>query len=378
MAGPARKRRVTSAALWDEAPKGGVIPILIVSYRTPGDIRDCLASLDTLQADPPAAIFICENGGPAAWESLCRTLLAPNGGCVRSRCRAPRLGTRLGKIACLELAGSGRTVFVAQATGNLGYSGGLNAWLEPLMDNADWPGCWILNPDALASADSLAALLAETGSNKLGLTGSRLTDRLAHPQRGIVGLCWQRLLARTAAVTMSKAATDHRRGGPAARSRITSPSGASVYITRRTLTDIYPLDERYFLFFEDVDWGVRATRAGHRVGYAFDSVVAHLGGGSTGTRSFGYGGSRLSVYLSFRNRLLFVQTHYPGWFAYTSLLSVLHAVRVAPHGAFIPAIKGIAAGLRGETGRPDWLIDVHVVPHGRGSDHVRQYETIDP
>ena len=131
-----------------------------------------------------------------------------------------------------------------------------------------------------------------------------------------------------------------------------------------------PLDERYFLFYEDLDWGIRAIRAGHGVGYAFDSVVTHKGGGSTGTKSVGYG-SRLSVYLQFRNRLVFVQTHYPGWFVYTGLFSILHALRAARHGAFAPAIEGILAGLRGETGRPDWLVHTHVVPRESGGTQGR-------
>ena len=191
-----------SPSLHEGARHAGPIPILIVSYRTPGDVRDCLASLDALPTTPATAIYICENGGPLAWEALCDTLLAPNGGCVRTDAAAPEIGSRLNNIACLARAGNGRAVFIGQAVGNLGYAGGLNAWLAPLMNNAEWPGCWILNPDTTISPGSLAALLHCADRGKLGVTASRLADRIIDPSHSIVGLRWQSLLARTKAVVV--------------------------------------------------------------------------------------------------------------------------------------------------------------------------------
>jgi N-acetylglucosaminyl-diphospho-decaprenol L-rhamnosyltransferase len=40
------------------------------------------------------------------------------------------------------------------------------------------------------------------------------------------------------------------------------------------------LDERFFLYFEDVDWCLRVRRAGWRVVYQPEIQVTHLGGAS--------------------------------------------------------------------------------------------------
>ena len=48
----------------------------------------------------------------------------------------------------------------------LGYAGGINAWLAPLLELGGWKGAWILNPDTTPEAHALAALVmrAETAT----------------------------------------------------------------------------------------------------------------------------------------------------------------------------------------------------------------------
>jgi GT2 family glycosyltransferase len=348
------------------------VPIVIVSYRTPNDVNACLNSLGALDAVPSSEIYICENGGAGAWNELCKCLLAPGGTCVESGLPRPPTGNRLLGVACLKLRESGRLVFVGQATENLGYSGGINAWLESLAFGSTWEGCWILNPDAVAAPGSLSALVREARDQDFGMVGSRLLCKVATPGEGIVGLRWQRVLARTVSVVLRRNSAESRMG----RQRMTAASGASVYVTRPCLEQIAPFDERYFLYFEDLDWGVTAQRAGYLVGFAHDSIVIHAGGGSTGARSVGYGGSRLAVYLQFRNRLLFVSSHYPRWVLWTALISWMHALRLVAHRAFLPAAEGILGGLRGESGRPDWLVDVHKVPKSTLSSRRERFKSM--
>ena len=42
-------------------------PIIIVSYRTPFDMAQCIAALDHNVAQP-FEVYVCENGGAAAWD----------------------------------------------------------------------------------------------------------------------------------------------------------------------------------------------------------------------------------------------------------------------------------------------------------------------
>ena len=59
-------------------------------------------------------------------------------------------------------------------------------------------------------------------------------------------------------------------------------SGACFMVRRAMLDQIGLLDERYFMFSEEIDLCARAHRAGWKVVYLPGACVTHLGGGSTG------------------------------------------------------------------------------------------------
>jgi GT2 family glycosyltransferase len=62
-------------------------------------------------------------------------------------------------------------------------------------------------------------------------------------------------------------------------------SGASMMIRRQVIEDIGWMDEKFFLYFEEVDYCRRARQAGWECWYVPDSRVVHLEGASTGIRA---------------------------------------------------------------------------------------------
>jgi GT2 family glycosyltransferase len=62
--------------------------------------------------------------------------------------------------------------------------------------------------------------------------------------------------------------------------------GAAVLLRRSAVDDIGGLDERFFMYVEDLEWCWRARRAGWEVRFEPAAVVRHVGGVS-GTRRFG-------------------------------------------------------------------------------------------
>jgi GT2 family glycosyltransferase len=128
-----------------------------------------------------------------------------------------------------------------------------------------------------------------------------------------------------------------------------------MFVTRGCVEKIGMMDESYFLFFEDLDWGMRAKVVG--LGYAAASVVAHKRGTTTGSAREPASIPRLSVYLEHRNGIHFVRRHFPRTLPLRVGVSLLYAMRFlirrAPRSA-LATIEGIAAGLRGEVGRPKW------------------------
>jgi GT2 family glycosyltransferase len=78
------------------------------------------------------------------------------------------------------------------------------------------------------------------------------------------------------------------------------PCGALFLVPAEKAREIGPLDERFFLYFEETDWALRARKAGYTLHYLPNFRALHVGGASSG------GGSPLSV----------IATFHESWFKY--------------------------------------------------------------
>jgi GT2 family glycosyltransferase len=246
-------------------------------------------------------------------------------------------------------------VWIGCATENLGYAGGINAWLYHLLRIPGWKGIWVLNPDTIPDKRALAALIERAELAGKGMVGSTILDgdRPDHVRfRG--GLHWQRSVARSTAIGLGER-LDSQADIAAIEAAMDCPSGASMYVTRSCIEKIGLMDESYFLFFEDLDWGVRGKVSG--LGYASASIVAHKRGTTTGSARTLAAIPKLSVYLQHRNGIHFARRHFPWTLPARIVISFLYALRFlirrAP-GNFLNALQGIFAGLKGERGRPEW------------------------
>src|SRR5207248_73201 len=80
-------------------------------------------------------------------------------------------------------------------------------------------------------------------------------------------------------------------------------SGCAMLLRGAALERVGVLDPEFFAYHEDLDWCIRARRAGYRVAYVPRAVVSHRMHASTG------GGGYMSpiTYLCARNSILFVR-----------------------------------------------------------------------
>lgn len=99
------------------------------------------------------------------------------------------------------------------------------------------------------------------------------------------------------------------------------PNGAASLLRRAAIEAVGGFDEAYYLYYEDVDWGLRAYRLGWRTRFAPTGRVHH--GGSAATAS----DPARRRYYNVRNRLRFARLHTrPGgrawaWLATLGLLA---------------------------------------------------------
>ena len=62
-------------------PAGFKVPIIIVGFGHSDDIVKCLNAIATQRRCPKFEVFICENGGPAAFDALVKTLTEKGAPC---------------------------------------------------------------------------------------------------------------------------------------------------------------------------------------------------------------------------------------------------------------------------------------------------------
>ncbi|MEZ2202380.1 glycosyltransferase family 2 protein [Bradyrhizobium japonicum] len=346
------------------------VAILIVGFRNAEDIRDCLVALSGATGHPEFNVFICENGGRSAFHRLVERLCDTEGPCTDATKVDVQADVGLGRcseVQRLRLRTSPSNVWVACAAGNLGYAGGINLWLDRLQDVSGWNGIWVLNPDTLPETGALAALVERAASGNKGMVGSTIVDvdgTATVRCRG--GLHWQKWLTRPVAIGRGEQLNSPH-DVRAIEAAMDCPSGASMYVTRDCIEKIGPMDESYFLFSEDLDWGVRAKPCG--LGYAAASIVRHKRGTTTGSARDISAVPRFSVYLQHRNAVRFVRKHFPMALPFCAVVMVLYAVRYFVKGAWqncIAGLHGTFAGLRGEMGPPICYPEISELAESRG------------
>ena len=211
----------------------------------------------------------------------------------------------------------------------------------------------MLNPDTEPDPYALAALVERAETGKKGMVGSTILDVERPDEIRCRGLHWQRLTTRTIAIGLGEPLNSPH-DLSATEAAMDSPSGASMYVTRLCLEKIGPMDESYFIFYEDLDWGLRAKSCG--LGYATASIVWHKRGTTTGTAKCLAERPRLTTYLEHRNAIYFARRYFPWTLPIRIAVSFLTAIRFLRYraaGNFVATLEGTLAGLRGEEGRPN-------------------------
>jgi len=302
------------------------VAVVIVGFRNPADIVKCLASLN--QSDyADFEVVVCENGGRPAFEALTE---------------------RLPKV----LSG-GQSVRILLAPHNLGYGGGVNLGLAASAGADAW---WVLNPDTQPDRAALGALVA-----RLSVGDCEAVGGILHFPDGKVesfGGRWWPWGASPRPFGYG-GRLDSPVDVTAIEPRLSYVSGASMMISRRFVSATGPMREDYFLYCEEVEWGLRAKARGLRFGLAPEAKVLHYQGATTGSVEQVSRRPRMPVYLDTRNKILVTRDRFPACLPSAALVVIATSVlRFARRGAWRQigyAVSGWLAGLRGERGAPKWL-----------------------
>ena len=132
-------------------------------------------------------------------------------------------------------------------------------------------------------------------------------------------------------------------------------NGCFVMVSRRCIERIGLMDERYFLYYEDTDWCVRARRAGFKVYFAPGPAVLHkVSAGTAGMRPLlRYYCDRNSFFYARRNMPWYAVPVYGTVFALRVLYRLMVAARSRDREAWrfaVHTLRDVIVGRQGPYG----------------------------
>ncbi|MBV8675002.1 MAG: glycosyltransferase family 2 protein [Acidobacteriaceae bacterium] len=256
---------------------------------------------------------------------------------------------RLGPSEQIDITSSSEKLILVQTGANLGFAGGNNVGLRLALSDATCRFVWLLNNDTVVAPDALGQLIARMQERpEAGICGSKLVYyRDVHKVQVLGGSIYKRWVARIGHIGAGLDATQPIEPGTV-ESRMQYVVGASMMIRRELLERIGLLDERYFLYFEELDLCTRARKA-YGLTYAHESIVYHKEGASIGTSTVkDRTQSAMAQQYASRNRILFTRIHFPfalGTVLISVLSTTLARLLAGRYGEFVQSLKGMLAGL---------------------------------
>ena len=260
-----------------QSPRVPRLSIVIVTYNSSHEIDACLASL---LAHPPSTEH----------ETLIVDNASTDGTAAAVRRRWPH-------------------VRVMDQDANIGFAGAGNVGLRQTRGEL----VLLLNPDTTVPAGALDALVASLDARPdAAVVGPRLVDA-----GGRVELSFGRMIGPLAELRQKLLVAGNRRGTPCIGpyvNRLTHRarevdwvSGACLLVRRADAEAAGWLDERYFMYAEDVDFCAAIRARGRRVLFAPDAEIVHLRGQSVASMP------RVVEAAYRRSQLAFYAKHHPRW-----------------------------------------------------------------
>ncbi|WP_026733963.1 glycosyltransferase family 2 protein [Fischerella sp. PCC 9605] len=266
--------------------------VVILNYRTPQLTIACLRSLvDEVRSLPGTRVVVVDNAsGDGSAAQIQGAIVTESWG---------------DWVSLLPLEHNG------------GYAFGNNAAIRLGLESTNPPSYFlILNPDTLVRAGALKALVNFMDEHPdVGIAGSRLEDPDGTPQRSAFRFhtIFSELDSGLRLGVITKLLSRWVVAPPVREDTYQTDwvSGASMIVRREVFASVGLLDEKYFLYFEEVDFCLQANKAGWSCWYVPASRVVHLVGQSTGVNNPNQRPKRLPKYWFDSRRRYFIKNH--GW-----------------------------------------------------------------
>lgn len=206
------------------------------------------------------------------------------------------------------------TISLLQNSENFGFAIANNIGIEYAKQKYSNDYFWILNNDTTVNRDALAKMVQKMRLDKnIGICGSTLlhfhqTD-VVQAYGGVQYSAWSGRGWHIGAGEIFDT-NETKRNNVVKKHRLDYVSGASMLISRSFLEEVGPMGDDYFLYYEELDWALRA-RGKFTLAVETSAIVHHKEGASIGTGSKNRRGSLISEFYLSKNRIRVTARYFP-------------------------------------------------------------------
>lgn len=205
----------------------------------------------------------------------------------------------LDKLDCF-LSESKLDIYFEKSDVNLGFTGGNNKLLEKVYESDDISHVLLLNNDTEVEPSFLTKLVEKLDSDETyGSIGPLVLNAI---DKNIVDSAGTSTIVNLAQGTLIGHGK-RREELDIQEKEVQYITGCALLVKFNVMKKVGFLDDTFFAYFEDIDFGVRIDYLGYKNIFYPESVVYHYGSISTGERS------EFFYFLSSRNRLIFAKKH---------------------------------------------------------------------
>ena len=194
-------------------------------------------------------------------------------------------------------------ITIVETGANLGYAGGNNAGIRYCLENLSTDFLLLLNNDTLVDPHFITRLVVASHEHpRAAVLGPKILRCEPPDVLWFAGGYWK---AHNS--SFSHVGDGEKDTGQFDEDKETDfVTGCAMLMRTSVVREIGPLDERFFLTHEDVDWCYRARSAGYSCRFVPAARVHHKV-----SASFARGRASLGIYFTARNRLLWAEMHLP-------------------------------------------------------------------
>lgn len=187
---------------------------------------------------------------------------------------------------------------------NLGFTGGNNVGIRYAMEHdADY--VWLLNNDAIVEVNTLSALIDVAEKDpSIGLVSPQVNDYSNPLKVQFRGSCFDWTTFEEISPSNNSDEVDSK----FQTGRDVTLWGTGLLIKRAVIEKVGYLDEKFFAYYEDFDYSIRALKADFRNVLHSGAKIFHKNDPSRGENKSPY-----FYYYNLRNRYLWRNVYFQGW-----------------------------------------------------------------